>query len=181
MDYAIILTFAQTEARQIWQLTADLAQKTGNNSVLSAQIQPHLTLAEFSTSALAEISKTIRLLAGQLLTPIPIKLASAGFFPDNMSVLYLAPIVDAELLNLHRLVNNALEPLCHEFSPLYREENWVPHCTLALDLSGTQFHMACQALAQAYRPLETRAMGLSLYKCCPYQEKAEFFLGGAEE
>lgn len=181
MDYAIILTFDQLVEKELWQLAGELAGKTGNKAFVEAQIQPHLTLAEFSTDLLADVSQTMHRLSSQLLQPIQLKLASAGFFPDNMSVLYLAPIVDEQLLNLHRLVNNALEPLCREFPPLYREENWVPHCTLALDLTSDELLAASLALGQAYRPLTARAAGLSLYKCCPYQERAVFFLGGRQD
>lgn len=180
MDYAILLSFDPSSDRRLRQMIQALADSSGNETVLLSGLKPHLTLAEFDTDRYENVVLTLNELAEKILSPIPVKLASAGFFPNNLSVLYLAPIVDEHLLDLHRLVNNALEPLCTAFSPLYREENWVPHCTLALDLDQVSFTDACIALAESFQPLDAVAIQLSLIACCPYCEQAVFTLGSRQ-
>jgi 2'-5' RNA ligase len=151
----------------------------GDASLLSG-LPPHLTLAEFNTDRLDDVAQSLSVLARTVLQPIPIRLASAGFFPGDPLVLYLAPIVDERLLELHRQVNGALEPHCAVFSPLYREENWVPHCTLALELDQTAFAAAVQALVACFSPLESTATQLSIIACCPFCEQAVFALAGPQ-
>ena len=180
MDYAILLSFDPSSERKLRQMIQALADSSGNETVLLSGLKPHLTLAEFDTDRYETVVLTLSELAEKILSPIPVKLASAGFFPNNLSVLYLAPIVDEHLLDLHRLINNALEPLCTAFSPLYREENWVPHCTLALELDQASFAGACATLADAYQTLNTVAVQISLIACCPYCEQAAFPLGNRQ-
>ncbi|MDW7657156.1 MAG: 2'-5' RNA ligase family protein [Bacillota bacterium] len=177
MEYAIILSFDQSNDRKLRQMIKALADTSGNETVLLSGLKPHLTLAEFDTDRYETVVLTLSEMAEKILSPIPVKLASAGFFPNNLSVLYLAPIVDEHLLDLHRLINNALEPLCTAFSPLYREENWVPHCTLALELDQVSFADACTALAESFQTLDTVADQIGLIACCPYCEQAAFPLG----
>lgn len=177
MDYAVLLSFDSASDQRIRQMIQGLAVASGNETYLLSGLRPHLTLAEFDTDRHETVRQTLADLAEKILRPIPVKLASAGFFPDNQSVLYLAPIVDELLLDLHRMVNNALEPLCTAFSPLYREENWVPHCTLALELDTDTFAGSCRKLSELFTPLNTLAVQLSLIACCPFCEQALFPLG----
>ena len=177
MEYAILLTFDAASDRKLCAMTEHLAANNRSDAVLLSGLRPHLTLAEFDTDRYETVILTMTRLAGEILRPIPVKLASAGFFPNNPSVLYLAPIVDEHLLDLHRLVNNDLEPLCTAFSPLYREDNWVPHCTLALELDPDSFAVSCASLAEVFVPLDTLAVQLSLIACCPFCEQAVFPLG----
>jgi len=177
MDYAILLIFDAASDRKLREMTEHLAVNNRSETVLLSGLRPHLTLAEFDTDRYETVVLTMSNLASKILRPIPVKLASAGFFPNNPSVLYLAPIVDEQLLDLHRLVNNDLEPLCTTFSPLYREDNWVPHCTLALELDQDTFAASCAALAEVFTPLDTLAVQLSLIACCPFCEQAVFPLG----
>ncbi|NLM76989.1 MAG: 2'-5' RNA ligase family protein [Ruminococcaceae bacterium] len=177
MDYAVLLNFDASSEQTLNRIIHGLAQNGAGDTVLLAGLRPHLTLAEFDTDCYDQVIADLRRLCTRILGPIPVKLASAGFFPNNLSVLYLAPIVDEHLLDLHRLVNNTLEPLCTAFSPLYKEENWVPHCTVALDLDEQAFTASCLDLRNRFAPLDTMAVSISVIACCPFCEQAIFSLG----
>lgn len=177
MDYAIMLGFDQTSDQMIRDWIGIIARQAGNDITLLSGLRPHLTLAEFDSDQIETVKMILSERTKTVLRPIPISLSSAGFFPHNPSVLYLAPIVDEYLLDLHRLLNQSLEPLCTDFSPLYREENWVPHCTLALELDRSSFLEACQALFNVFQPIQAAARTISLVSCCPYCEQVVYPLG----
>jgi 2'-5' RNA ligase len=177
MDYAIMLGFDPKTDRMIRDWIDIIARQTGNDIALLSGLRPHLTLAEFDSDQIEIVKMTLTDRTETVLRPIQISLASAGFFPHNPSVLYLAPIVDEYLLDLHRLLNQSLEPLCTDFSPLYREENWVPHCTVALELDRVSFLEACQVLFAVFQPIQAAARTISLVSCCPYCEQVVYPLG----
>ena len=103
-------------------------------------------------------------------------MASVGFFPGENSVIFLLLIIDERLLNFHRQINSALEPLCQSFSPLYREENWVPHCTVALELGLNEFSAAGAVLINQFKPIVALAFRLGIVSCCPYNEESVYYL-----
>lgn len=171
MDYAILLSFEQETDKQIRKLMQELVAGGVNDRYLLAGLRPHLTLAEFNTQRMRQVHSCLTDLSGRDLKPLRIKLASAGFFPGDQGVLFLAPIVDEALLRFHRQVNNALEPLCDDFSPLYREENWVPHCTLALGLDERELARAGMILNQTFQALDVLAVHLNIVACCPFSDQ----------
>ncbi|MDD3931225.1 MAG: 2'-5' RNA ligase family protein [Eubacteriales bacterium] len=180
MEFGLLLTFDQETEQKLNDLIQHLVRGGANETLLLAGLRPHLTLAEFDTHDIEAVDSAITQLTAEKLIPISIKLASAGFFPNNLTVLYLAPIVDESLLQLHRDINDTLEPLCTGFSPLYREENWVPHCTLALELTPESFAASCLNLADYFTPMEPMATHLSLIACCPFCEQKRYPLAGSD-
>lgn len=176
MDYAILLSFDIQADEQIRQLAQSLVDGGINSTYLESGLRPHLTLAEFNTSRISDVRDCLIDLVGQALQPIEIKLASIGFFPGENSVIFLSPIIDERLLNFHRQINGVLEPLCESFSPLYREENWVPHCTVALELDLPEFAAAGAVLVSQFKPIIALAFRLSIVSCCPYNEESVYYL-----
>lgn len=176
MDYAVLLSFDAQADDQIMQLTRALIEGGANDSYLASGLRPHLTLAEFNTGKINEVRTCVSKLASQVSQPIRVRLASAGFFPGDATVLFLAPIVDEYLLSFHRQVNGVLEPLCEVFSPLYREENWVPHCTLALNLDNREFAAAGAVLVSQFKPIVALVFRISIVSCCPYSEESVYYL-----
>ncbi len=169
MDYAILVYFDSTTEKKLLHWIDRLVAAGVSSAYQKTGMRPHLTLAEIDTPSYEAISACVAGLSEHL-PDLSIKLASVGFFPNEEGVLYLAPIVDEPLLEFHRTVNSALEPLSQAFSPLYLEENWVPHCTLALEMKAAEFCVAYQTLQELFVPLETKIKEISIVKCCPYQE-----------
>lgn len=181
MDYAILLSFDIEADEQIRLLAQQLVDGGVNTTYLESGLRPHLTLAEFNTSSIADVRSCLKDLVDQAMQPIRIKMASAGFFPGESSVIFLSPIIDEQLLSFHRQINGALEPLCEAFSPLYREENWVPHCTIALELDVHEFAAAGAVMMSQFKPVIALAFRLSIVSCCPYCEEAVYYLPAPEE
>lgn len=176
MEYAILLSFDIEADEQIRRLAQLLVDGGVNSTYLESGLRPHLTLAEFNTSRITDVRACLKDLIDQAMQPIRIKLASAGFFPGESSVIFLSPIIDEQLLSFHRQINGALEPLCEAFSPLYREENWVPHCTIALELDVHEFAAAGAVMMSHFKPVIALAFRLSIVSCCPYCEESVYYL-----
>jgi hypothetical protein len=64
---------------------------------------------------------------------LPVSMTALGFFLTNKAPAYLAVAPTTALLKLHENVHAALGAM--ETWSYYRPGNWMPHCTLAMDVA----------------------------------------------
>ena len=83
MDYAILLSFDIQADEQIRQLAQSLVDGGVNSTYLASGLRPHLTLAEFNTSRIADVRDCLKDLVGQALQPIEIKWPVLVFFRER--------------------------------------------------------------------------------------------------
>jgi 2'-5' RNA ligase len=81
---------------------------------------------------------------------LPARLASIGTFPGTTSVLFLAPVHDLLLFDLHRRFHDALADTGAVVWEHYRPGAWVPHVTLAFDITTAALPEALAIVAQAW-------------------------------
>lgn len=176
MEYAVLLYFDNATDRRLQILIDDLVASGVNDHYRELKMRPHLTLAVISVDDDRELKEFIADQANKL-EPLPVKLASVGMFPTDAGVVFLSPVVNEPLLQMHRQINEKLEQLSGSFSSLYREENWVPHCTLALDLQPDEVKSAYKVLKNNFQPFAALAVEIGLIACCPYNEHMTCPLG----
>lgn len=129
---------------------------------------PHLSLAiydELNTEAYA-----VRLRAfADTLEPFSLRLAGLGVFAAATHVLYAAPVVTSEVLALHRRFHDSFTlpgAVCHEH---YRPGAWVPHVTLALNLSAPQLHVALAIATSKWAPFAGEIDAIRLIRYWPVE------------
>ncbi|NLW11496.1 MAG: 2'-5' RNA ligase family protein [Clostridiaceae bacterium] len=169
MDYAVLLYFEEKADCLIDKWTQDLVKLGLNSRFAEIGMKPHLTLAEFDLTDLGEVENLLKDFASWQ-QPVDLKFSSLGVFPGENSVLFLNPVVSERLVKLHQDLNSLLGKCCNDFSPLYTEEHWVPHCTLALDYDNDHLNQAMRYLGSRFLPIDTKAVSIVLYGCCPYHE-----------
>lgn len=177
MDYAVLLYFDRVTERRLQLLIDDLVAAGVNDHYRSMNMRPHLTLAVISLDTDEQLIRFIDAQAKKI-EPLSVRLASVGLFPTDEGVVFLAPVVGEDLLLMHRQINDRLEHMSGTFSSLYREENWIPHCTLALDLQDAEISSAYSVLKQNFQPIDAMAVEIGLIACCPYSEQMSSPLGG---
>jgi 2'-5' RNA ligase len=132
MPFAITLGLDAAAAQCVEAMWRTLASRDASDDAVQLGYPPHLTLAVF-----ADESSQARLVAaarGVMARPgLPITLVSLGLFPGTPSALFLAPVVTPALLAMHAEILAAVdgEPI----EPHYQCGHWVPHITLAKDLT----------------------------------------------
>jgi len=92
--------------------------------------RPHISLAvgvrDGIEDALAAFAGTV--------APLRVHLAAVGTFSGDQGVLYLAPVLDRALLDLHAAAHDALRDHVEESEEHYRPGNWMPHCTITVGI-----------------------------------------------
>jgi len=168
MDYALIAGFEPTGDFMVRHWMRRLADHGVNDLYESFGFAPHITLSEFSTEDFVQVESALHLLA-QNMSEIEVRFSSLGIFPGLQGVLHLVPAANGDLLSLHRQIHQILDPLCQDFSPLYLEPEWTPHCTLVLEMDPLELPRAYDALIDSFKPFTTRLASLEVITCCPFQ------------
>jgi len=148
LAFAIALyldTRADREARAVWQA---VRQATGSATLLETGMGPHVTLAIHGDAEEGALRAALDAFDGP---GTEFVLASAGTFPGEEGVVFLAPVVDDPLLRLHR----SWHALVPGSEPLYAPGSWVPHLTVGYALPEEALPAALAA-ARASLPLRGR-------------------------
>jgi 2'-5' RNA ligase len=140
MPYAVTLRLDAAATASVIAMWNDLRARGLSDEAASLGYPPHMTLAVFPDGAdLARILAAVDDHAGEM-RALTISLASIGLFPGKPAVLFLAPVVTRRLLAVHSELLTSLPDEVIE--PYYQPDRWVPHVTLAGDLSSSTAALA---------------------------------------
>lgn len=149
---------AEAAVRSVW---ADLSAAGFVESVPPEGARPHVSLAVFDT--LDEPSARARVASlAQEIAPFEVRLGSVGVFPGDQAIVFFAPVVTAELLDLHARLHGQFREAGEAEWPYYRPGRWVPHCTLATAVPADRVGEAVALCRKAPLPLDTRFAGIEL-------------------
>jgi 2'-5' RNA ligase len=134
---------AETAVWELWQ-RLDRAGVPSPADRTHGNHRPHVTFAVCGTIPPVSRRELARDL-GRLALP-NLWLYTLGTFPTTQNALFLGAVADAELLAVHVAVHDALAGRVHDPWAFYLPGAWVPHCTLAEDLTPTQLAAGFAAL-----------------------------------
>lgn len=179
MGYAVELYFdpdSDLAVRRIW---SGIADAFGLSTMLTNGGRPHVSLAVYSDdldhrSFLQELPAFSKSLA-----PLEVQLGSVGTFPTEEGVVFLAPVVTRELLAVHERFHTVFSKFGGCSSAHYLPGKWVPHGTVATDLTGAEIGQVGQHCWEHFRPIQGWFQEIGLVEFRPVRELATFKLGSA--
>jgi 2'-5' RNA ligase len=131
--------------------------------------QPHVALAVFEDTAdedrLAALAQEA---AHDIAGPVEFLFTSLGVFPTT-SVVFLAPKPEAVLLALHEAFHARIGDLARDLVAYYAPDQWVPHCTVEMDIPPGMLGIAAARCAAVFRPMRARASALTLIRFRPVE------------
>ncbi len=164
MKYAAVLYFDPVSFDTIteyWQKIDSLYMKLG--------VTPHISLAVFDAVDIPLMGTIIKEFASQQ-NKIPVSMPSVGLFLTVEKVIYLAPVMTRPLMELHTRFYERLTGRNLPFDPLYRPGNWVPHCTLDMELTAEEYSKK-MALCGGFAPIEkAELISIGLIEFRPVKE-----------
>lgn len=132
--FAVVLyfdDFTEKRVRQAWQ-ALDRYGVPSAGSTYEEGYRPHITLAMLNTPYPEQAAARLRMPLANV-AGLPVSMTALGFFLTNKAPAYLAVAPTSALLQLHESVHSALGAM--ETWSYYRPGNWMPHCTLAMDVA----------------------------------------------
>jgi 2'-5' RNA ligase len=131
--FAVVLyfdDFTEHRVRQAWD-ALDQYGVPSAGATNEPDYRPHITLAIVNTPYPEQAAARLRLPLANV-SGLPVSMTALGFFLTNRAPAYLAVAPTTALLQLHDQVHSALGAM--DTWSYYRPGNWMPHCTLAMDV-----------------------------------------------
>ena len=145
--YAIELFFdeqADTAVRRLWHRLA-VSGLPSRETLGHRRHRPHVSLTVLETTRPQAVAHVVDLVDVQRLPAL--HFSALGTFDGGGGVLFLAPVVTEPLLTVHARLNDVLQDQGIAQWPHYLPGSWVPHCTLATNLTPTELSAAAGLLA----------------------------------
>ena len=144
MGFAVELALDESASRAVRGIWQDLAD-AGLTYMATSGADPHISLILWDHVDPAALEGDLTAFAREV-APVAVSLSSVGAFH---SAVLLAPTPTPALLDVHARFHQRFAGLGARPSGYYAPGVWVPHCTLALDLTPdtmpTALVVACRA------------------------------------
>ena len=166
--YAIELYFdedASAKVRQLWEQVGAIAPSMAER----VHSQPHLSLAVLPQADLQVLPKVLDSIA-QTESCFEVQFSSVGLFSAGGGVVFLAPVVTSQLLRLHQRVHQHLQEIGVEAVAYYQPQAWVPHCTLARELSPPEVLQAIEVTRNNQPFFKAKISALGLVEAPPVRQ-----------
>ena len=177
MAFAVILYLDPTTEAEVQALWALLAEKEIGAAIATMGIRPHISLTGVDNLDAQQVCAMLRTFA-QGASPLTIKFGAVGTFPTEQGVVYLAPVVTPELLRLHEELGVRLADLGFSSHEYYRPGNWIPHCTVAINVLPAGVPAAVDVCRRSNLFHAARLVEIALVEYLPVREICVCPLGG---
>lgn len=195
--YHISIYFdTKTEAR-MREYIKKVAQVTGNEYMLQANVPPHITLSAFECEREEEVvwqldclmkesgKKHIAVGYSEMVNSSGMETAglcsgtlqwvSVGTFLPG--VIFLQPVLNEYLQGLAQQVYDCIKDMEGiKVRPCYKPFSWLPHSTVAKKLTPQQLRQAFEVLQQEFGVFEGKVVRVGLAKMNPHREIANWDL-----
>lgn len=177
MGYAIELFYddeAEQAVRKVWD---GIGTALGKASLSELGARPHVSLAVYDDDLVTTGFPEQLHEFAQSIYPFDSFLSSVSVFTRQDGVVFLAPVVTRQLLAVHAQFHDVFSR--HEKTVVahYLPGNWVPHCTVAIDLAAPELTEAMAYCCEAFQPVTGRFQEIGLVEFRPVKELSTYKLG----
>ena len=168
MRFGVILNLDVDSADQVRQIQGALTGSKDDDPFdiydIIYGVEPHISFALYDeverSKIVCAIDKTFK-----NIKPIPFECPSIALFPGN--VLYLAPRVTVDLLEIHKIYHQCTKTLSDSCNYHYLPDAWVPHCTLGVPLPAEESNRAMMRIGYNWTPVEGHLVSAELISFPP--------------
>ena len=130
--YAIELGFAPKASAKIAKIGLNVAAAGLHYEYVDDGNKPHLTLAAFESTVDADRLAAVTAEFARTLAPFDITFTSIAQFATAQNVIYLAPLITADLFAIYQAFQDVLAAAQLEPGYYHRPGSWVPHTTITM-------------------------------------------------
>lgn len=172
--YLISVYFEEMTDKKIRGYMKQIAKHTGNSTMLDGAVPPHMTIAAFQADS-QELAKRVFDRVSEKVHAGKLQWVSVGTFLPQ--VIYIAPVLNEYIQQLSEITYKEVAKT-ENVSPCgnYRPYAWMPHATLAKQLTKEQMKKAFEVMQNQFGPFSSKVVKLGLSKTNPYKDLVIFEL-----
>ncbi|XP_054802638.1 uncharacterized protein LOC129306204 [Prosopis cineraria] len=178
--YAIELYFDPALENQVLKAWNVLARRQISTQLIEIESRPHITLFSSQFIDPIKLESIIKNFAAKLET-LPLSFSSIGSLPNDSNVLFLSPTPSVSLLQFQAQLCDALKKEGVEISEEYRQDYWIPYCSVAQEVPKSRMAEAFCVLRDLKLPVNGYATDIGLVEFSPVRELCSYVLGNPVE
>ncbi len=169
----ISLYFDKKSENQIQSYINDVAMRCGNTFMIDNQVPPHITVSAFEAKNLDNVVESLELAVSNIIQN-KIEWVTVGTFP---TVIFIQPVLNEYLHNISSAICECISQIPDtKISKYYKPFSWLPHATIAKQLSEEEMRKAFDALQKSFGMFEGEIVRIELAKKNPYRVIASWEL-----
>ena len=177
MGYAIELFYDEASERAVREIWDGLGTVLGQPPLSELGARPHVSLAVYG-DGLDTADFPERLLEfARSIDSFDFTLSSLGTFAGQEGVVFLAPVVTRRLLEVHARFHEVFSKHDNAGMSYCLPGNWVPHCTVAIDLPAAEVTEALTYCREVFQPVSGQFREIGLVEFPPVKERFTCALG----
>jgi len=166
MQYSIEFGFDSLSSTQIVQLWKKVSRAGFFNPTYEANGTPHISLAIYDHIKLDKYVNIIGVFSREIQN-IKISFSDIEVFRGEESAVYLSLSPQSELFDLQKKLVDLLSEYSDQLSENYKLEKWIPHCSVAKELSNNSVGQVTSLCRSFNFPLEATINTISLVEFRP--------------
>jgi 2'-5' RNA ligase len=177
MRYSVEIHFDRESGERIRQMIAAVGEQLGVGVLNEIESRPHVSLAVLEDVDPAVLSGIVeRWAAGR--RGFGMALSAVGSFPGDTGVIFVAPAMSPELLEMHESVYAALCAAGLHVEDYYVPGKWVPHCTVCMNAPRERMEGIIEFVRRSAVFGAVRVVSVSVVEFWPACEVGTFQLVG---
>lgn len=176
MGYAVELYFDSQTEKNVWDLRRVLRKHGIPCTLGELGDRPHISLAVFPHVDCDRLIALTHEFASKF-EPFAVQLSAIGTFPTGENGLFLSPVPTQELLNCHKEFHDGLTESTITPSAYYISQNWIPHCTVEMNIPDAQLLKAIELCKKTFKPLFGQIQEIGVVEFRPIKLLAKWTLG----
>jgi len=178
MPFSVELHFDAHSRGELAGVWSAMEQVAGRPRRTELGLAPHVSVAVMPECP-PGLDAAVRSLARSL-DAFDLHLDGIDHFPGDEGVVFIGVVPKPDLLQVHRRVNDLLEPLGAANVPYYQPGRWRPHCTVATDVPPALLPRVLSAVSSLRPPQVVRAVSLCGVRYRPAQLQFTAALGAGK-
>ena len=171
--YLISVYFDKSTEKRIQTYIDDVAEKSGNTFMTDNNVPPHMTISAFETLKEDEIVEVLTNALSNI-TRDKIEWVTVGTFP---TVIFIQPVLNEYLHSISSVIYESIANIPDtKVSKYYKPFNWLPHATIAKQLSVDEMRKAFDVLQNSFGIFEGEVVRIELAKKNPFRVIASWEL-----
>jgi hypothetical protein len=164
--YLISIYFDKKTEIRIQSYINDVANECRNLFMIENQVPPHITISAFETLNVEKIVEDLDSTLSNIKRN-KIEWVTVGAFP---AVIFIQPVLNEYLYNLSSIIYENIKTVPDtKVSKYYKPFHWLPHATIAKQLSEEEMREAFCVLQKSFGMFEGEIVRIELAKKNPYR------------
>ncbi len=171
--YLISVYFDEKAENRIQSYINDVAKQCGNTFMIDNNVPPHITVSAFETLDERSVVEAVSNAMSDI-KQNKIEWVTVGAFP---TVIFIQPVLNEYLHNLSSTIYESIQNVPDtKVSKYYKPFSWLPHATIAKQLSEEEIRKAFDTLQKSFHSFEGEVVRIELAKKNPYRVIASWEL-----